>query len=267
MCLGSRNPLLLLSPLFVHPHETAGLIAHLPFSASAHVSKPSDKKADASIFRIVELSSTTKTVFPAPRFLGSLSISTGCSSFQSSLAKEESNHRLRDSITLACLFSNDSVIDALGFFISGAAHLRIALQSRATPPALRMDRPRFFSAAQLQVIHLNYLAGNTTQIVSASFTHCSNGFAASFVFIPVLHCSYLGNIFSHLFALELRGVDKNGRQPIGRPSREFPLSKWKWRRQGCAPRCGWGSLPRFSANAGCSHGRTPRRRVPTFRNR
>jgi len=35
---------------------------------------------------------------------------------------------LRDPITLACLFSNDSVIDALSFLISDAAHLRIALQ-------------------------------------------------------------------------------------------------------------------------------------------
>jgi hypothetical protein len=51
-------------------------IASLPFSASAHVLKPSDKKAAASNFRIVALSSTTKTVLPAPRFLGSLSIST-----------------------------------------------------------------------------------------------------------------------------------------------------------------------------------------------
>jgi hypothetical protein len=36
-------------------------------------------------------------------------------------------------------------------------------------------------------------------------------------------------------------------QPICCPSRAYPLSKWKWRRQRCEPRCGWGFPLRFSA--------------------
>jgi hypothetical protein len=93
--------------------------------------------------------------------------------------------------------------------------------------------------------------------------HCF--FGAAFLLLPFRYL--FRNIFSLLFAPELRGVDKHGGQPIGRPPREFPLSKWKWRRQRCAPRCGWGFLFRFSASAGCSPGRTLPPRVPAFRNR
>jgi hypothetical protein len=42
----------------------------LPFSVSVHLLKPSDKKAAATIVRIGALSSTIKTVLPAPCFLG-----------------------------------------------------------------------------------------------------------------------------------------------------------------------------------------------------
>src|SRR6266851_5021464 len=105
--------------------------------------------------------------------------------------------------------------------------------------------------------------------VSLSFAHSRNGFhyfCGSHFSCSLFRYLFL-NIFSLLFAPELRGVDKHGGQPIGRPPREFPLSKWKWRRQRCAPRCGWGFLFRFSASAGCSPGRTLPRRVPAFRNR
>ena len=60
---------------------TSGLIcwassmASVPFAASPHVLKPSDRNAAASNFRIGALSSTTKTVLPIPRFPGSVSTS------------------------------------------------------------------------------------------------------------------------------------------------------------------------------------------------
>src|SRR5258706_13037781 len=54
----------------------ASSIASLPSFASAQVLKPSDKKAVASFVRIAELSSTTSTVLPHHRFLGSDAIST-----------------------------------------------------------------------------------------------------------------------------------------------------------------------------------------------
>src|SRR5579862_1063832 len=50
-------------------------MASIPFSASQHGLKPSDRKADASSFRIGALSSTTKTVLPSPRLRGSVSTS------------------------------------------------------------------------------------------------------------------------------------------------------------------------------------------------
>ena len=53
----------------------ASSMATVPFSASPHVLKPSDRKAAANNFRIGALSSTTKTVFPIPRLRGSISTS------------------------------------------------------------------------------------------------------------------------------------------------------------------------------------------------
>src|SRR4029077_11941557 len=76
---------------------TSGLIclasstASLPFSASPHVLKPSDKKAEASILRIAALSSTTKTVLPAPRFLESLWIFTDPQLFRAAFGEQETN--------------------------------------------------------------------------------------------------------------------------------------------------------------------------------
>jgi len=51
----------------------ASSTASVPFSASLHVLKPSDRKAPASVFRIGGLSSTTKTVLPNPRLRQSVS--------------------------------------------------------------------------------------------------------------------------------------------------------------------------------------------------
>jgi hypothetical protein len=48
----------------------ASSMASIPFAASPHVLKPSDRNAVASNFRIGALSSTTKTVLPIPRLRG-----------------------------------------------------------------------------------------------------------------------------------------------------------------------------------------------------